>query len=168
MKLKYMRLHNTDLERRSRRGGRVHCKVKTYFQDTLDHVITHSYHDWLIWHRLCVAWSGSPLVEVRFLHSRVTGSISSDRDHNLYCWWDPIRSKQLFCMSHVGVCRIFCHGNLIYIYIYIWTKIDVIKRILKRNIINESLAGKIHFFIENTIHDSSSSVITQNNPKCMQ
>ena len=36
-------------------AGRVVCKEKTYFQDTLDHVVTHSYHTWLIWHRLGLA-----------------------------------------------------------------------------------------------------------------
>ena len=36
------------------RGGRVLCKVKTYFQDTYDHAVAHSYRDELIWHHLCV------------------------------------------------------------------------------------------------------------------
>ena len=31
-----MRMHKTDLGRRSPRGGRVLCKVKTYCQDTYD------------------------------------------------------------------------------------------------------------------------------------
>ena len=80
-----MRKYNTDLGRRSPRGGRVLCKVKTYFQDTLDHVVMYSYHDWLIWHRFCVAWTGSPVVEFRFLHSGVAGSISSGGDHGMHC-----------------------------------------------------------------------------------
>ena len=37
-------------------------RKKTYFQDTADHVVAHSYHDWLIWLRLCVAWTGGPVV----------------------------------------------------------------------------------------------------------
>ena len=48
MRLGSMWMHNTDLGRRSPRGGRVLCKVKAYFQDKLDHVVAHSYYDWLI------------------------------------------------------------------------------------------------------------------------
>ena len=61
------------------------CKVKTYFQDTYDHAVAHSYDDYLIWHRFCVAWIGGPLVEVRFLHSEVAGSTSSGGDFDMYC-----------------------------------------------------------------------------------
>ena len=75
--------------------------------DTLDYVVVLSYDDWLIWHRLRVAWTGGPLVEVRFLHTGVAGSISSGGDFGMHCWWDPIRSKQLFNVSHVGVSWIF-------------------------------------------------------------
>ena len=38
-------MHNTDLGRRSPRGSRVLCKVKTYFQDTYDHAVAYSYYD---------------------------------------------------------------------------------------------------------------------------
>ena len=80
-----MQMHNADLGIHSPRGGRVLCKIKTYSQDTLDHVVAHSYDDWLIWHRLCVAWTGSPVVEFRFLHSGVAGSIFSGGDHRMHC-----------------------------------------------------------------------------------
>ena len=62
-------MHKAVLGRHSPTGGRVLCKVKTYFQDTLDHVVALYYHDWFIWHHLCVALTGGPLVEVRFRHS---------------------------------------------------------------------------------------------------
>ena len=35
-------------------------------------------------------------VRVSALRSVVTGSISSGADHGIHCWWDLIRSKQLF------------------------------------------------------------------------
>ena len=82
--------------------------VSLLFNKTHTHTFIYIYiYDWLIWHRSCVAWTGGPLVEVRFLHSGVTSSISRGGDHGMHCWWDQIRSKQLSCMSHVGVCRIF-------------------------------------------------------------
>ena len=34
----------------------------------------------------------------------VVGSISSGGDHDVHCWWDPIRSKQLFSVPYV-TCR---------------------------------------------------------------
>ena len=33
----------------------------------------------------CVAWNGGPVVEFRFLHSVVAGSISSGGDHGMHC-----------------------------------------------------------------------------------
>ena len=80
-----MWMHNANLGKRSPRGGRVLRKEKTYFQDTLDHVVAHSYHDWLIWHRLCVVWTSGPVKEFWFLHSGVAGSISSCGDHGMHC-----------------------------------------------------------------------------------
>ena len=38
------------------------------------------------------------------LHTVVVGSISSGRGHGVHCWWDPIRSKQLFSAPYVA-CR---------------------------------------------------------------
>ena len=42
------------------------------------------------------------LVEVRFQHSGVAGSISSGGDNGMHCWWDPIWSKQLFRVPYVA------------------------------------------------------------------
>ena len=47
------------------------------------------------------------MVEFRLLPTVVVGSVSSDGDYGVRCCQDPIRSKDLFCVSHVGVCRIF-------------------------------------------------------------
>ena len=58
-------------------------------------------HHYLIWRRLCVVWICGPLVEVQFLHSEATGSISSDGDYGMHCWWDPMRSKKLFSVPYV-------------------------------------------------------------------
>ena len=81
MRLKCMQMHNPDLARRSPRGGRVLCPEKRTFK-TLGHVVANSYHVKLIWHRLCVAWAGGPVVEFRVL---VSGSISSGGDHGMHC-----------------------------------------------------------------------------------
>ena len=59
-------------------------------------------HDLLIWHSLYVAWTGGPVVEFRLLHTVVVGSISSGGDHGVPCWWDLIRSKQLFSAPYVA------------------------------------------------------------------
>ena len=59
------------------------------------------YHDLLIQYRLYVAWTGGPVVEFRLLHTVVVGSISSGGDHGVQCWWDGIRSKQLFSAPYV-------------------------------------------------------------------
>ena len=40
--------------------------------------------------------------QVSAVQSVVAGSISSDGDHGIHCWWDLIRSKQL---SSVSVCH---------------------------------------------------------------
>ena len=39
------------------------------------------------------------------LHSVVAGSISSEEDHGILCWWDLIRSKQLLSVS-------VCHAQV--------------------------------------------------------
>ena len=57
----------------------------TYLQDTLGQVVAHFHHDKLIWHHLCVIWTGGPVVEFRLLHSVVVGSISSGGDHGVHC-----------------------------------------------------------------------------------
>ena len=79
----------------------------THLQDTLGQVITHCHQDKLIRQLLYVTWTGGPVAAFRLLHSVVVGSISSGGDYGLHCWLDPIRSKELFRVSHVGVCRIF-------------------------------------------------------------
>ena len=81
--------------------------VITYLQDTLGESGRTIHQDLLIQHRLYVAWNGGPVVEFRLLNTVVAGSISSGGDHGVHCWWDLIRSKQLFSASHVSVCRIF-------------------------------------------------------------
>ena len=73
--------------------------------------------------RLCVAWTGGPLVEVRFLHSGVAGSIFSGGDHGMKLLMRPNKVKTAVQCS---VCRMWVfarfssHDNLINIYIYIW------------------------------------------------
>ena len=68
----------------------------------------HNYYNNVDW------WFSS---RVLTLHSVVAGSISSGRDHDIYCWRDLIRSKQL---SSVSVCcaQVFAgfsgHGNSIH------------------------------------------------------
>ena len=91
------------------------------------------YHDLLIRHRLYVASTHGPVVEFRLLHTVVVGSISSGGDHGVHCWWDLIRSKQLFSPPYVA-CRClldflvivisyiiyqFLHSKL-YSYIYVF------------------------------------------------
>ena len=56
-----------------------------YLQDTLGQSGRAFHHDWLIWHRLCVIWTGGPVVEFWLLHSVVVGSISSGGDHSMHC-----------------------------------------------------------------------------------
>ena len=50
------------------------------------------------------------------LHSVITGLISSRGDHGIPCWWDLIRSKQLFSVSTCSA-QVFAgfsgHGNSI-------------------------------------------------------
>ena len=84
-------------------GGRVLCKVKTHFQDTYDHAVAHSYHDWLIWHRLCVTCFGGSLVDARFFHSWVAGSISRR------LWYVLLMrpNKVEIAVPYVGGCWIF-------------------------------------------------------------
>ena len=49
-----------------------------------------------------MAWTGGSVVEFRFLHTVVVGSISNGEDHRVHCWWDLIRSKQLFSAPFVA------------------------------------------------------------------
>ena len=51
------------------------------------------------WFGIACALSGRVLV----LRSVVAGSISTGGDHDIHCWWDLIRSKQL---SGGSVCRV--------------------------------------------------------------
>ena len=71
-------------------------------RDTLGQSGRAIYHDLLI--RLClyVAWTGGPAVEFQLLHTEVACSISSGGDHDVHCWWDLIRSKQLFSAPNVA------------------------------------------------------------------
>ena len=62
-----------------------------------------------------MAWTSGPLVEFRRLHTVVVGLISRCRDHGVHCWWDLIRSKQLFSAPYF-TCRCVPDFTL-YIYI---------------------------------------------------
>ena len=104
-----MRTRNSDLGRRSPGGGRVRCRE--YVAIKRRHIRSSGrtiYHDLLIRYRLYVAWTRDPVVEFRFLHTVVVGSISSGGDHGVHCWWDLMRSNScsVLRMSRVGVCRI--------------------------------------------------------------
>ena len=70
-------------------------------QDTLGQSGHTIYHNLLIQLRLYGAWTDGPVVEFQFLHTVVVGSISSGGDHGIHCWWDLIRSKQLFSAPYV-------------------------------------------------------------------
>ena len=86
----------------------------------------------LIRHRLYVAWTGGSVIEFQLLHTVVVGSISNGGDHSVHCWWDLIRSKQLFSVPYV-ICRclpdflVMVILTYIYIYIYIYPIIIIIK-----------------------------------------
>ena len=84
-----MRTHNSDLGRRSPRGGRVLCRefVPIRHFRSSGHTV---HHVLLIWHLLYVAGTGGPVVEFRLLHIVVIGSISSGGDHSVHCWLDLI------------------------------------------------------------------------------
>ena len=77
-----------------------------------------------------MAWTSGLVVEFRLLHTVVVGWISSGGDHGVHCWWDLIRSKQLFsapyftcrCVPDFLVMVIF---NFIYIYIYVYVCVRV-------------------------------------------
>ena len=108
----------------------------TYLQDRLGHVVAHCHHDELIRHRLCVTWTGGPVVEFRFLPNVVVGSFSSGGDYGVHCWWDPIRSKQVFSVPYL---ERKCWPDfqvmiiLMYIYMYI-SREDGLRMILFENI----------------------------------
>ena len=77
-------------------------------------------YDRLIQHRLCVTWTGGLVVEFRLLLTVVVGSISSGGDYGVHCWWDPIRSKQLFSVLYVArKCFLDFLDMIIPIYIFI-------------------------------------------------
>ena len=64
------------------------------------------------------------------LHSVVAGLISCGGDHSIYCWWDPIRSKQLFSVLYV-TCRWLLNFlvmviQLTYMHIYIYYHHEVV------------------------------------------
>ena len=73
-------------------------------------------------------WTDDPVVEFRLLHSVAVGSISCGGEYPMYCWWDPIWSKQLFSVPYV-ICRclpgflVMIIQIYIYIYVYIYTRI---------------------------------------------
>ena len=106
MRYYFMRTHNCDLGRRSPWGGRVLCRE--YVRSRHIRSSGHALSLWLVNSASLTCdmnrWS---VVEFRLLHTVVVGSISSGGDYGVHCWWDQIKSKQLFRMSHVGVCRIF-------------------------------------------------------------
>ena len=57
----------------------------------------------MIWHHLCAMWTDG---------SVVAGSISSEGNHSIHCWWD-LRSKQQTSVS-VYCMQVFSdHGNSI-------------------------------------------------------
>ena len=104
-----MWIHNTDLGRRSPWGSRVLCREYVPSRHirssgrALSPLLVNS------------TWTGGPVVQFRLLPTEVVGSISSGGDYGMHCWRDPIRSKQLFSVSHVGLSS---YDTLIYIYIY--------------------------------------------------
>ena len=49
-----------------------------------------------------MAWTVGAVVEFRLPHTVVVGSISCGGDHGVHCWWDLIRSKQLFSAPYVA------------------------------------------------------------------
>ena len=51
------------------------------------------HHELLIQYHLYVAWTSGRVVAFQLLHTVVVGSISSDGDYRVHCWWDLIRSK---------------------------------------------------------------------------
>ena len=129
-----MRTYKSDLGKRSPGGGRVCCREYVPIKKT--HLVGWSRNlPWLVnSDRLYVAWAGGPVVEFRFLHTVLAGSISSGEDHGVPCWWDLIRSKQLFSAPYVA-CRClpdflvmvisniiyqFLHSKITYIYIHIY------------------------------------------------
>ena len=63
----------------------------------------HIYHDWLIWHHLCVMWTGGSVVESRlcFLWLLVIAPVAGD--HSMHCWWSLLRLSML----HGITCQIF-------------------------------------------------------------
>ena len=96
-----MRTYNSDLGRRSPGGGRVLCREYVPSR----HIRSSGcaiHHDLIIWDRLYMAWTGGPVAEFRLLHTVVVGSIPSGRDYGVNCWWDLIRSKQLFSASCIA------------------------------------------------------------------
>ena len=97
----YIRLENT-MTRKS--CANLHAKYGAL----------NNYFDLIRSYQQCTPWSPPLVIEPTTTvcrsqnsttwHTEVVGSISSGGDHGLHCWWDLIRSKQLFRALYVA-CR---------------------------------------------------------------
>ena len=127
-------------------GGRVLCKGNTYPS-------RHIRSKWsrnLPWH----VNSGSLICGMnRWPSGRVSapvvvGSISSGGDHDVYCWWDLIRSKQLFSAPYV-TWKCLPDFLVMVILWYIYTKYYRRRVFLYTEIVFkwwELLHGQLHFW----------------------
>ena len=128
-----MRIHNSDFGRRSPGGGCVLCRE--YVPSRHIRSSGWALSLWLFNSASFMCDSG-PVVEFWLLHTVAVGSISSGGDYGVHCWWDPIRSKQLFSVLYV-TCG--CLPDflviiiLIYIYIYIYKLINWTNELTSQN-----------------------------------